>query len=170
MADNNILSKNQIRFVKNTGTKDALNYITDKIYDIFDKSKSIAIASLNLAKTFDTVNHEAVLGKLYNYGISGNAYMFISNYLKERKQQVGIEQTHSDLEKTETEVPQETILAHLFVIIYINDWLLKMNNEIISYANDTAVIASDDTWEKVESALNIYLNEIATWLALNKLN
>lgn len=93
--------------------------------------------------------------------------MLISRYLKDRKQQVRSRPTVSDPERNK---PQETNIGPSCFAIYANDLLLKMSNEVIIYANDTGVMASDDTWEKAESAMNIYLNEVATWLAINQLS
>ena len=39
----------------------------------------------------------------------------------------------------------------------------------ISYADDTAIISIDDTWDKVGNKINMYLEDISIWLALNKL-
>ena len=68
----NILSNKQFGFVKGRGTKDALNHITNILYNILDKSKPIIGIFLDLAKAFDTVNHYyfnnlrgLVLGEIY---------------------------------------------------------------------------------------------------------
>ena len=62
--NDNIMSEKQYGFVKNTGTTDALNYISKIIYKNLDISKPIIVAFLDLAKVFDTVNHRVLLDKL----------------------------------------------------------------------------------------------------------
>lgn len=166
-----LLSKKQFGFLKNVGTKDALNYITNLIYEKLDKSLPIAVSFLDLAKAFDTVNHKILLDKLYNYGIRGNAFKLISSYLQNRRQRVKVNGVLSDFCEVNTGVPQGTILGPLFFILYINDLLVNMPEDIIiSFADDTAVISTDKTWQLVEEKMNNQLALISDWLALNKLS
>lgn len=44
--------------MKKFGTKDALGYLTNLMYEKLDKSSPIAITFLDLHKAFDTVNLE----------------------------------------------------------------------------------------------------------------
>ena len=44
------------------------------------------------------------------------------------------------------------------------------DNTILSYADDTAIISSGNTWSEVEIKLNKYLMDVSEWLALNKLS
>ena len=143
---------------------------TKTLYEKLDKSKPVAITFLDLAKAFDTVNHEILLKKLYNYGIRGKAHNLISNYLCNRKQKVRIGTIESSYEKLNTGVPQGTILGPFLFIVYVNDLLVSRSDTTILHADDTAIIASEDSWEEVEIKMNMYLKDTAIWLALNKLS
>lgn len=161
----------QYGFIKNKGTKDALQHISDIIYKNLDASTPIAVTFLDLAKAFDTVNHKILLDKLFHYGIRGQAIDLMKSYLLGRQQRVRIDNVSSQYICVDTGVPQGTILGPLLFILYINDLLTSFpENCIVSYADDTAVISIDKTWTGVETKMNNYLNEIATWLSLNKLS
>lgn len=167
----NLLSNKQYGFRKNKSTKDALFHITNLIYNELDNSNPIAITFLDLAKAFDTVDHNILLDKLYNYGVRGNAHKLIKSYLSNRKQRVKVNNQFSDYETIEMGVPQGTILGPLLFIIYINDMLNEMpENSILSYADDTAIITTGKDWKEIEYKMNKFLYEIAKWLALNKLS
>ena len=163
-----ILSKNQYGFRKNKSTKDALTLISNVIYGNLDKSTPIAITFLDLAKAFDTVNHQILLDKLYIYGIRGNAHNLIKNYLGNRQQKVKLNNITSQLVSVDIGVPQGTMLRLLLFLLYINDLLLDIpEDSIVSYADDTAVVTS---WIEVETKMNETLHKISTWLAYNKLS
>ena len=126
---------------------------------------------MDLAKAFDTVNHEILLAKLYRYGIRGSVHRLIANYLSNRKQKVIIKNHNSEYQNIITRVTQGTILGPLLFILYINDLLTDMDKEtIITYADDTVIISSDNNWIAAQNKLNLYLHKVATWFAHNKLS
>lgn len=171
VKESKILSEKQFGFMKNLGTRDALDYITNIIYNKLDKSIPIVVTFLDLAKAFDTVNHKILLDKLYNYGIRGTAHNLITSYLQNRQQRVIVNGTYSDLCEVTTGVPQGTVLGPLFFILFINDMLSMLPEDaLLSFADDTAVISTDKTWSLVENRMNDYLNLIYKWLTLNKLS
>ena len=71
--------------MRNIGTTDALNKITDIIYRNLDKCTPTIATFIDLTKAFDTVNHELLLQKLEKYGIRGSILELIKSYLSGRK-------------------------------------------------------------------------------------
>ena len=92
LSECNIISEKQYGFVRNKGTTDALDYLTNRIYTDLDNSITIIAAFLDLAKAFDTVNHKILLEKLDHYGIRGNALQLLTSYLSDRFQNVKIQE------------------------------------------------------------------------------
>ena len=171
VQENNIIDQNQHGFVKNKGTKDALRYLTNIIYNKLDKSEPLIITFLDLAKAFDTVNHKILLDKLYNYGVRGKAHDLLKNYLTDRQQTVRLQNFMSDTREITVGVPQGTILGPLLFILYVNDLLVNMpRGATLSYADDTAIIAAGKTWSETQSETNKLLEGVNKWLVLNKLS
>ena len=134
-----ILAENQYGFRKNKSTKDALTLVSNVIYDKLDKSTPIAVIFLDIAKAFDTVNHQILLQKLYIYGVRGSAHDLIKSYLGNRFQKVKLNRTTIHLESVNVGVAQGTILGLLLSSLYINDLLLDIpEHMIVPYADDSS--------------------------------
>ena len=167
----NIFSDKQYGFLKNKSTADAHSYITNYIYENFNKNNKTAIAFLDLAKAFDTVNHKILLGKLEKYGIRGIALDLIKDYLSERTQVTRYRDSVSSDKYLKIGVPQGTILGPLFFVLYINDIFKYVEKgSIISYADDTAILCTDKNWDDVKTKMNIRLSNICKWLRNNQLS
>lgn len=93
----------------------------------------------------------------------------MKSYLDNRKQKVRIGLEYSEYKNINTGVPQGTILGSLLFIIYVNDLLISMPENIVSYADDTAILSIGNDWKNVETTMNKYLEDVSIWLALNKL-
>ena len=92
---------------------------------------------MDLAKAFDTVNHDILLYKLNQYGIQGLAFDLIISYLHHRKQIVHVGNHSSSIAGITIGVPQGSVLGPIFCLIYINDLTYTSNSKVTLYADDS---------------------------------
>ena len=90
---------------------------------------------------------------------------------------VSIGGTSSPLRTINTGVPQGSILGPLLFIIYINDLHMASDNfNYILYADDTTLIGNISNFKSINMRssitdnINIELDKICDWLAVNKLS
>ena len=167
---NNIISKSQFGFLNNLSTQDAIHSLTSKISSSIDLSlKSIAIF-LDLAKAFDTVDHQILIQKLHNVGIRGSPLQLIESYLSNRTQHVKIDNHLSKPRTLSVGVPQGTVLGPILFLIYINDLCnIHLNGRLVSYADDTALIFTGSTLESTIHTAETELKKVYEWLDNNLL-
>ena len=120
---------------------------------------------LDLAKAFDTVEHDILIQKLESYGLRGQDANLSKSYLSERNQFVQIEQNVSSTLKTDVGVWQGSVLGPLLFQVNINDPPSHLTNDkssVTHLADDTSLIYSDkcSPIEKV----NIKLETFTNWL------
>ena len=72
-----------------------------------------------MSKAFDSINHESLIDKLENIGIGGDLRLWITNYLRNLKQYVGLDNVYSDKQKVICGVPQGSVRLSLHCFIYM---------------------------------------------------
>lgn len=162
----NILSASQYGFRKGLSTEDAVTAISSLIVDNVDKNKKCLTVFLDLRKAFDTVYIPSLLNSLENIGIRDIPLQLLKDYLNNRTQKVRIGTYISEESDITYGVPQGSVLGPTLFLIYINQ-LCNMNinkGQVFSYADDTAVVFSGDTWEDVKISAEQGLSKIACWL------
>jgi Reverse transcriptase (RNA-dependent DNA polymerase) len=166
----NIISNSQFGFRSNLSTQDAIYALTTEIGKNLDKTRKTLAVFLDLAKAFDTVQHDLLLKKLENCGIRDTPLILIKNYLSARTQYVKINNTLSNPRTLECGVPQGTVLGPILFLVYINDLCnLQICGKLISYADDTALIFSGQSFEDAKRNAEKGLKIVYEWLNNNLL-
>jgi len=171
LINNNILYKHQFGFRKNHSTSMALIEAIDSCYNNLDKSNKIVGIYFDLQKTFDTVDHEILLHKLYYYGIRGIMYNWLKSYLYNRKQFTVVNSVSSNLGDVVCGVPQGSVLGPLLFLIYINDIYMSIPDEKLKlFADDTNLFISSPNLSDLEIKANLCLKQMECWFLANKLS
>ena len=160
-----LLTPHQSGFQPGDSTINQLLSITHKIYGSFDNVPSLETRAvfLDLSKAFDRVWHESLLYKLECNGISGKLLSLLRNFLTNRQQRVVLNGKNSSWLTVTSGVPQGSILGPLFFLVYINDIVEGLQNDIKLFADDTSIFSVVKNKDEAAASLNQDLERVSLW-------
>ena len=163
LADHEILTDLQHGFRSGRSCETQLITTFHDIASAYNKKGSqIDIAVLDFSKAFDTVPHDGLLSKLKHYGIDDKIWLWISNFLKQRKQRVVVDGIQSDLVTVDSGVPQGTVLGPLLFLLHINDLPSVISSKVRLFADDCLVYREIKNRQD-QIALQKDLNLLENW-------
>ena len=169
LNSHSVLVPTQYGFRPKFSTIHAVLDIITSCYDNMAINMYTGFGLLDLAKAFDTVNHNILLKKLDHYGIRGIVNDFFRSYLTNRRQIVSISNSNSSLKFINVGVPQGSNLGFLLFLLFINDLPNCLESVPRLFADDTCLQVCAPSVEQLELKLNSELTKICKWMFANKL-
>ena len=90
---------------------------------------------------------------MHAYGFSKNSFVIYYSYLKRRKQNVRINNAHSIFQILLSGVPEGSILGPILFNVFMNDLHWISNSELLNFADDNRISATENTIEELISTL-----------------
>ena len=166
LVSNNLLTSKNAGFKKNNSTITQLVALCHKIYLGLEEHKCVSMVFLDASKAFDKVWHVGLIYKLKQLGIVDDLLTWFQSYLSNRRQRVVVEGETSTWSKVETGVPQGSILGPLLFLIYTNDIVQNIHNDIYLYADDTSLLSISSDIELAAKDINADLCNLQQWANL----
>ena len=141
----------------------------DSIISILERNQNADVIYLDLSKAFDKVNHDILIHKLKLTGIKGKVLTWITNFLKNRTQQVVIDGSTSSPAEVLSGVPQGTVLGPVLFIVYMNDLNKVIKHSLLKcFADDSKLIKSIQNPEDREKLIQD-LEAVLQWTEDNSM-
>jgi hypothetical protein len=126
----------------------------------------------DLAKAFESIQHEILLMKLQYYGFDGLSIKFFQTYLTGRFQRVKIRDacgqfSYSEWGKVSCGVPQGSLLGPLLFIIYINDLPANVPTKLLLFADDTTAIVRGSSPNELSDMSKTTVGALIKWFQVN---
>jgi hypothetical protein len=170
LEENKILNPTQHAYRKGHSTQTCLMEIINYIHKERDIGKIVGLASLDLSKAFDSINHAHLLVKLGKLGLGTFAVEWCKSYLSERSQKTKFKKYTSDEHIVTSGVPQGSILGPILFICFTNDMAeLFTDCKVLSYADDTQLIVSGRSKNEVKKKLEALIRIAQSWYTRNSL-
>ena len=171
LEDCNLLTEYQGGFRKGHSTVSSINALSDDIFMGMNSKRVTVAVFVDLAKAFNTVNHNILLVKLVKLGVTGALLSWCRNYLKGRTQRTLANNKLSGLDAVPCGVPQGSILGPLFFLVYINDMVFSLKSAKVQlYADDTVLYVTDNHGHTAARKLQRDLDIFSHWCKANKLS
>ncbi len=137
----NLITKHQYGFRPKHSTFDHLTSATQTWENALNNGEEVRVAALDISRAFDTVWHKGLLTKLMSVGIGGCVYRWMRAFLQNRSIRVILDGQQSASAYINAGVPQGSILGPTLFLIFINDLLDSIKNQVHMFADDTTISA-----------------------------
>jgi len=135
---NNIISTEQYGFQTGFTTEKAVYKLLNEVLNALNNKQIVGGIFCDLTKAFDCVDHDVLISKIEKYGIIGKGKELFQSYIKDRYQQVLIDNkiNHntavSNWAMIKHGVPQGSVLGPTLFLLYMNDLPAVINKKAIS--------------------------------------
>ena len=162
-VENNLISSNQSGFKPGDSSINQRLSISHEICKSFDDGFAVRGVFLDISKAFDKVWHKGIILKLKKRGISGKLLSVLSDFLKDRKQNVILNGQVSSWIGVNAGVPQGSILGPLLFLVYINDLADGLSSNAKLFADNTSLFSVINDVGTSANELNNDLYQINKW-------
>ena len=163
ISTNDIIPTHQFGFRANHSTIQQCHRIVNKIKESIEGKKICTSVFLDVQQAFDKVWHKGLLYKL-KMNLSAQLYLIIKSYLNERYYQVKLDDELSKYHLIRAGVPQGSVLGPLLYLIFTADVPLTDNTLMATFADDTAIMSSDQDPNTASQKLQQHLNSLQNWM------
>jgi hypothetical protein len=164
----------QSAYKQHHSAESALIRVHNDILRAVDDGKCVLLILLDLSAAFDTVDHQVLMQRLADLGITGKAHEWLYSYLTGRSQSITVEGRSSKAFELTCGVPQGSVLGPILFSIYISPLggVIKSHNiDYHMYADDNElyIIFQPNNISGATNSAEQCVDDVRGWMVNNRL-
>jgi ribonuclease HI len=172
MESNGLYTPNQSGFRRGRSTTDQIVRLETDIQHAKNSGGYLVAVFLDIEKAYDMLWTDGLLIQLKKYGITGRMFSYISDFLRDRKMQVRVGTTLSEMQDMERGTPQGSCISPTLFNIMVNDFdknLLADTQtgtdplEVSQFADDGALWKYSPNLDHAISVVQLQLKKVKVW-------
>lgn len=163
LKENNIIPEHQFGFRRHHGTPEQCHRVVNFIIDSFERREYCSAVFLDIQQAFDKVWHHGLLYKIKKI-FPSPIYLILKSYLANRSYYLKVNDETSTITYIKAGVPQGSVLGPVLYTIFTSDMPQTENVFIATYADDTAIMASNQSPIEASNLVQKQLDKIQSWL------
>ena len=140
---NTIILERQHGFIPARSAFSNLLLFSDQITSCLDRRSEADIVFFDFQKAFDSVPHRRLMQKIKAYGITGQIWQWIKEWLTSRMQCVVLGGCRSEWREVTSGVPQGSVLGPILFLLYVNDIPDTLCSSSYLFADDLKIVKID---------------------------
>jgi hypothetical protein len=145
-------------------TLEQTHRIAQRINEEFETNQYCSAAFLDISQAFDKAWHTGLLYKLRQSLLPQNYYLSPKSYLHSKYFLVKVENECTELSPVNAGVPKGSVLGPLLYLLYSADLPTSPESTTATFADDTAVVVTDNDPAIASHKLQTSLVTIQHWL------
>ena len=158
----NYIPDHQFGFRAQHSTIQQCHRVVDIIASTLERKQYCSAAFLDEAQAFDRVWHAGLLWKLKRI-LPSSYYLILESYLSDRFFRVSQGQALSNFFPVRAGVPQGSILSPILYMIYTADLPQHPSTVLASFADDKAILSTNEDPVTASLHLQEHLDSLQTW-------
>ncbi|CAG9098857.1 unnamed protein product [Plutella xylostella] len=169
LQDNALMNEQQYAYQCGKSTVDAARDMLSRVMSHLEGRRQVAAIFCDLSRAFELVNHSLLLEKLKAYGVEGNFFSIVSEFLQNRQQCTSVRNIKSDLEYIgDSAVPQGSVMGNNLFLLLVNDLTTASDEaEYVLFADDGCVIVAADKFHELKDKITKVMASLANWFGAN---
>jgi hypothetical protein len=164
LREKSIIPDHQFGFRREHSTIEQVHRVCRKIRKSFEMKEYCSSAFLDIQQAFDKVWHKGLLCKIRSL-LPHPFYGILKSYISNRIFQVRESDSTSGFHEITAGVPQGSVLGPVLHTLFTSDLPQSSDTTIATFADDTALLASNKCPVKASRMLQNSLIEVEKWLA-----
>lgn len=162
---NNLLSSSQYGFRKYHSTTDCIVTLESDIHQAFANKQDVLATFFDIQKAYDRTWRYLILNKLQEWGLTGNIFSYIHNFLQNRSIRVKANETLSEKRTLYNGIPQGSTISVTLFLIAINDVFKHVNCPVrtIMYADDLLIYVSGKNHQQMKYLIQNAICQLENW-------